>query len=135
MLQHIQARAAKHVHQMLQNIQTRAAKHVQQMLQNIQTRAAKHVQQMLQDIQTRAAKHVQQMLQDIQTPQSNDAAMNAERPPAKKYQTCTLPTIHVQDTAKHSTLTPPYLGSFAAPWCFAALTSSSLQNQNLAVLT
>ena len=61
------------------NIQARAAKHVQQMLQNIQTRAAKHVQQMLQNIQTRAAKHVQQMLQDIQTPQSNDAAMNAER--------------------------------------------------------
>ena len=100
---------------MLQNTQTRAAKHVQQMLQNIQTRAAKHVQQMLQDIQTRAAKHVQQMLQDIQTPQSNDAAMNAERHQQRniKHAHCQPSMFKTLQSIPHSPL--PTLGALQLP--------------------
>ena len=100
---------------MLQNIQARAAKHVQHMLQNIQTRAAKHVQQMLQDIQTRAAKHVQQMLQDIQTPQSNDAAMNAERHQQRniKHAHCQPSMFKTLQSIPHSP--HPTLGALQLP--------------------
>ena len=133
---------AKHSGQCCKACSTNVAKHsdpcckaCSKMLQNIQTHAAKHVQKKLQNIQTHAAKHVQQMLQDIQTPQSNDAAMNAERHQQRniKHAHCQPSMFKTLQSIPHSP--PPYLGSFAAPWCFAALTSSSLQNQNLAVLT
>jgi t-SNARE complex subunit (syntaxin) len=115
MLQNIQANAAKHVQQMLQNIQTHAAKHVQKMLQNIQTHAAKHVQKMLQNIQTHAAKHVQQMLQDIQTPQSNDAAMNAERHQQRniKHAHCQPSMFKTLQSIPHSP--HPTLGALQLP--------------------
>ena len=100
---------------MLQNIQARAAKHVQHMLQNIQTRAAQHVQQMLQNIQTHAAKHVQQMLQDIQTPQSNDAAMNAERHQQRniKHAHCQPSMFKTLQSIPHSP--HPTLGALQLP--------------------
>ena len=100
---------------MLQNIQANAAKHVQQMLQNIQTHAAKHVQKMLQNIQTHAAKHVQQMLQDIQTPQSNDAAMNAERHQQRniKHAHCQPSMFKTLQSIPHSP--HPTLGALQLP--------------------
>ena len=77
---------AKHSGPCYKACSTNVAKHSDPCCEACSTNVAKHsdpcckaCSKKLQNIQARAAKHVQQMLQDIQTPQSNDAAMNAER--------------------------------------------------------